>query len=241
MKIIHAGIIAAGHGSRLSKKFPGTPKPLIPVAGRPMLHWITRGLKSAGIESAIILLNSRGDAVRRALEREPGGLRWTFLQADTQSSFDSFRLVAGVLAEKSAGFCVSTVDAIVPPADAALFLRRALRAGPGGRSPDAALALTGFVEDEKPLWADVDKNGAVTGLGERAARRDAVTCGLYALSARAAKALPGEGAYARLRDFWSDIIDKGGFVRGVRLADTVDVDRPEDIPAAEKVTRCFDA
>ena len=35
---MNAGIIAAGHGSRLRGLGAGVPKPLFPVAGRPLIH-----------------------------------------------------------------------------------------------------------------------------------------------------------------------------------------------------------
>ena len=41
------------------------------------------------------------------------------------------------------------------------------------------------MEDEKPLWAATDPSGRVTAFGDAASRKDAVTCGLYALTAGA--------------------------------------------------------
>ena len=240
MRIRRAGIIAAGLGSRLAHIHPGLPKPMIPVSGKPLLYWIAACLRNAGFESVTILLNSNGDDARAYAQKHIKDLSWSFLRADTDSSFDSFRLVAEALAQSPEPFCISTVDALIPPAETARFAENALRAFDNQKKPDAALALTRFVEDEKPLWADTDDNGQISALGERARRKDAVTCGLYALSRETALELPPQGTFARLRDFWSDIISRGKRVRGVLLADTVDVDRPEDIPAAEKVISCFD-
>ena len=239
-----AGIIAAGEGSRLGKSHPGLPKPLVPVAGRPLVHWVASSLRAAGVRHLWVLLNSRGDAVRSALRRSAEGMRVRFLRRDTASSWESFRLVSRVLAREAPRFLVSTVDAIVPPADARRFAGESFArwgSAGGGSIPAAALGLTRFVDDEKPLWADFDASGRVRGLGEDAARKRAVTCGLYALSAGAAGKLPGARRHGRLRDFWIDLVRSGAAVRGVMLSKTVDVDRPEDIPAAERVIRCFDA
>ena len=239
-----AGIIAAGEGSRLRKGYPGLPKPLVPVAGRPLVHWVAASLRAAGIRHLLVLLNSRGDAVRSALRRSAGGMRVRFLRRDTASSWESFRLVSRALAREAPRFLVSTVDAIAPPADARRFAEESCapwRSGGVGKSPVAALALTRFVDDEKPLWADIDASGRVLSLGGDAVRRRAVTCGLYALSAAAAGKLPGARRHGRLRDYWIDLVRSGAAVRGVMLSKTVDVDRPEDIAAAERVIRCFDA
>lgn len=230
-----AGVIAAGLGERLAGSHPGVPKPLVPVAGRPLVHWVVSGLLAAGAERLVVLFNSRGDATRGSLARAFPAARFEFLRADTPSSFESFKLVAGTLAAAEERFLMSTVDALVPPAEAARFAREALAAP----EPDAAVALTRFVEDEDPLWAERGPDGLVTAFGAAVRRRETVTCGLYALTRRAALGLPPSAA--RLRDYWTGLAAAGRPVRGVLLSDTVDVDRAEDIPAAERLTKCFPA
>ncbi|TBR21494.1 hypothetical protein EPO15_10255 [bacterium] len=227
-----AGVIAAGLGQRLKDSHPGVPKPLVPVAGRPLAHWVVSGLLAAGVERVTVLLNSRGDAAREALERGFPG-RVAFLRADPPTSFDSFRLVAAHLARTETAFLMSTVDALVPPAEVRRFAAAALSPFPDGAVPEAAVALTRYIDDEKPLWTATDPTGRVSAFGDAVVRRDAVTCGLYALTAGAAATLPPTAA--RLRDWWSSLPAAGRPVRGVLLSDTVDVDRPEDLPAAERL------
>ena len=50
---IAAGIIAAGEGSRLSQA--AAIKPLIPVARRPLIHWIVDALRYAGCQQLTVL------------------------------------------------------------------------------------------------------------------------------------------------------------------------------------------
>lgn len=236
-----AGIIAAGLGSRLKPHNPGLPKPLVRVAGKPLVHWVVSSLQSAGVDSITILLNTSGDTVRKYLEEVFSGIQWRFLRKDTASSWESFRLVSRKLSESEEKFLISTVDALIPPASMAHFAHQAFKPCGGKNSPSAAMALTRFVEDEKPLWADTDASGRITDLGECASQRTAVTCGLYALSSSLTAAMPAASKYGRLRDYWGGLINNGQPVRGVLLKDTVDVDRPEDLPAAEKVITCFGA
>lgn len=231
-----AGIIAAGLGSRLKPHSPGLPKPLVRVAGKPLVYWVVSGLRDAGAGSITILLNTSGDPVRTYLEDVFADIKWCFLCKNTASSWESFRLVSKNLAESQTKFLVSTVDALIPPTSIAHFVQQAFE-----QKAAAAMALTRFVEDEKPLWADTDTSGRITALGEHASRRSAVTCGLYALSSSLAAAMPAASKYGRLRDYWSGLINDGQSVRGVLLKDSVDVDRPEDLPAAEKVITCFGA
>ena len=223
-----AGMIAAGEGSRLSRSHPGVIKPLVPVAGRPLSHWIVGTLRAAGAGKLAVLTNSRGRELPQSLSAAFPGFVFDFLTADTASSYESFRLVSRRLAETEEEFLISTVDALVPAGDVARFWAecRAARA-------DAGLALTAHVDDEKPLWADVDETGLVSAVGEDARTRRFVTCGLYFMSRAAAERLPESSTHARLRDFWRALVASGARVVGPTLSKTLDVDRPEDVVAAE--------
>lgn len=223
---MRAAIIAAGQGSRLAAA--GAIKPLVAVAGKPLIHWVVDGLRSAGCRELTVLTNSRGGAVPPSLTAAFPAMKFDFMTADTASSFESFRLVSLRLAETEEDFLISTVDALIKPEDVARFIKECLAA-----RTDAGLALTRHVDDEKPLWADVDEQGRVTAIGDDAADRRAVTCGLYYVTRAAARRLPDAAAHPRLRDFWAGLVAGGARVAGVTLSKSLDVDRPEDLAAAE--------
>ncbi|MEK7388677.1 MAG: NDP-sugar synthase [Elusimicrobiota bacterium] len=224
-----AGIIAAGHGSRMAEKHPRTVKPLIPVAGRPLAHWVVGSLDAAGMQSLTLLTNSRGTAVPASLARSFPNLRFDFLCADTASSFESFRLVAKNLAQKDDSFLISTVDALIAAEDIKRFWNECR-----ARNAQAGLALTRFVDDEKPLWADRDETGFITAVGDLSRTRLTVTCGLYFMTRAAAERLPAAQTHGRLRDFWADLVATRARVFGVELSRTLDVDRPQDLATAEE-------
>ena len=220
-----AGIIAAGHGWRLAQSHPDQVKPLVPVAGRPLCHWVAASLQQAGAKEISLLHNSQGRAIRESLKMAFPAVRWTFLQADTASSWESFRLVSRMLASTDPYFLVSTADTIAAPDDVAEFVR-SCRTQPG-------LALTSFVDDEKPLWADLVENGMITAIGDGSTQRKFVTAGLYHMTAAVAEAMPPAAAHDSLRKYWGGLLAGGTSIAGFALSKTIDVDRPEDIAQAE--------
>lgn len=222
-----AAIIAAGEGSRLLKSHPGQIKPMILIAAKPLIYWVVVGLRSSGCKDIVVLTNTRGDAVGPYLSAAFPDVNFDFVTADTASSFESFRLVSLRLAKTEEAFVVSTVDALIRPDDVARFMNECRAA-----KATAGLALTSHVDDEKPLWADVD-GARVTALGDDAKRKDAVTCGLYYMTRKAATALPQPDRHSRLRNFWQALVASGETVMGITLSKSLDVDRPEDLAAAE--------
>ena len=220
------GIIAAGNGSRLKSSHPGTIKPLVPINNLPLCHWIAGSLQEAGLADFTVLFNSQGRPAQDYLRRTFPGPRWTFLERDTSSSWESFRVVAATLAKSAEDFLISTIDALIPPSEIRRFLDEARRI-----AAPVALALTSFVDDENPLWADLE-NDRVTALGAGAHRKTHATCGLYYLTTEAVRTLPPAKAHGSLREYLSTLVSAGR-TAGIVLSKTLDVDRPEDVRQAE--------
>ena len=53
-KIKKAMVLAAGYGTRLKPLTDRVPKPLVPVAGKPMIQYALDRLQACGIEEVII-------------------------------------------------------------------------------------------------------------------------------------------------------------------------------------------
>jgi NDP-sugar pyrophosphorylase family protein len=65
--IRRAMVLAAGRGTRLAPLTDHLPKPLMPVAGRPMLAHILEFLRSGGIDEVVINLHHLGDLIEAAI------------------------------------------------------------------------------------------------------------------------------------------------------------------------------
>jgi MurNAc alpha-1-phosphate uridylyltransferase len=60
-------ILAAGRGERLRPLTLTTPKPLLPVRGRPLIAWHLAALARAGVREVVINLSWLGERIRAAL------------------------------------------------------------------------------------------------------------------------------------------------------------------------------
>ncbi len=61
-----AVIVAAGRGRRLMPLTADTPKPLLTVDGTPIIEYLLRGLKWAGVTDVIVVVRYLGDRIRAA-------------------------------------------------------------------------------------------------------------------------------------------------------------------------------
>jgi MurNAc alpha-1-phosphate uridylyltransferase len=64
---MRAMILAAGRGERMRPLTDHTPKPLLPVAGKPMIHYHIEALAAAGVRGIVINLAWLGQKIRAAL------------------------------------------------------------------------------------------------------------------------------------------------------------------------------
>jgi NDP-sugar pyrophosphorylase family protein len=71
-------ILAAGKGTRLRPLTDSTPKPLIEVAGEPMIAFPLQLLRDAGIREVVINLHHLGEQIRERLGDNAYGLRITY-------------------------------------------------------------------------------------------------------------------------------------------------------------------
>jgi NDP-sugar pyrophosphorylase family protein len=223
-EIRRGGIIAAGTGSRLRAAGIALPKPMVVVAGHPMLHHVINNFRTASIERLSIIFNEDCGACVTWLDAHTDDIDIDLVVKTTPTSFASFQIVADRLAGARA--VISTVDAWIPNQGFKHFVAAA-----SALPADAmVLAVTDRVDDEKPLWVDLDPgSGRVQALGGDAG--GFVTAGLYALPAD--PAFPEGVAFARLRDYLRWFVESGRPVYGILVPDVVDVDRTVDIAAAE--------
>ncbi len=72
MSVRRSGVVlAAGYGSRLREAERGPLKPLVEVAGVPLIFRALRGLVQAGAEQLVVVVGFRGEELTRAIQAGP--------------------------------------------------------------------------------------------------------------------------------------------------------------------------
>jgi len=226
---IKGGIIAAGLGERFQNRGVATPKALLSVAGQTLLERTLAQFCEAGIRDLTLIFNeTHGPLCIRFIEEHFPDLKPDIIVKTTKSSFESF---CEVSARIGAGpLLMTTIDSIYHPATLSKLLRRVETFPPGA----TVLGLTSFIDDEKPLYAQVAADWKIRSLGET--RSAWVTSGVYWFPDRP-RGL--DKSYPALRGFLADLIQRGLPVYGFDLGHSVDVDRPEDLTAAEAFVSSF--
>lgn len=233
---MRAGVFAAGLGSRLQSGASRRPKALATVGGRPLIDRVLAEIADAGASEVVVIVNEHSTSVRdHAARTSPLPIRW--IVETTPSSMHSFLRVLEELASSGdrGPFLMSTVDTVVATGTFRQFAMRAQREAPA----DVVLALTSLVDDENPLRVAVDSDSSecspVTAIGHG----PLVTAGYYLV--RPAILREAERCRAQqvsaLRSFFRHLFDNGYRLSGIQMADSVDVDRPADIAAAERLLR----
>ncbi len=221
---MHYGIIAAGEGSRLVQEGVALPKPLVGLNGEPMIGRLINIFLDNNAESVSVIVNEQMTEVREYLERLaptlPVPLR--LVVKSTPSSMHSFHELSRVM-EGDGRFVLTTVDTIFRPGEFSRYVAAFEAAGP---ELDGMMPATSFIDDEKPLYIDTDKEGFVTRL---------VSGGIYGLTQKAFKVLDRcmERGVSRMRNFQREMLVSGLRLKAYEFDKIVDVDHAGDIATAE--------
>jgi NDP-sugar pyrophosphorylase family protein len=224
-----AGIIAAGLGERMARGGIKTPKPLVRIAGKPLISRIISVAARLGASSIACIVNAENMAVAGYLKEGSWPLPLDVIVRTTPNSMESLFALAPLLSDEP--FILFTVDVVASYDTMQDFLDRARRLDNGC----GALALTGFIDDEKPLWVSTNETGRIMAIGNQAKGSRYITAGFYYFSPEIfdlASSASGNGLKA-LRQFLGLLIDSGYPLYGIPVSKTLDVDLPEDIAKAE--------
>ncbi|MBR5685780.1 MAG: NTP transferase domain-containing protein [Muribaculaceae bacterium] len=223
-------IIAAGEGSRLAQEGVAKPKPLVELQGEPMIGRLISIMLRCNAESISIIVNERMTEVREYLESLDLPVPLNLVVKSTPSSMHSLWHLSHVIPQGK--FCLTTVDTIFREED----FKGYIDAFETDEEHDGMWAVTPFVDDEKPLWVDVDEQMTITAFRDK--RWDGaryVSGGVYAMTDKAFAVLDEciEQGVSRMRNFQRALVKAGLHLQAYSIDKIVDVDHAGDIATAE--------
>ncbi len=231
-------IIAAGEGSRLAQEGMSLPKPLVALNGEPMIKRLIRIFRENQAEAIVIIVNELHPQTERyvrelaAKPEEFGAIR--LVVKSTPSSMHSFYELSPYLGDSP--FCLTTVDTVFREDEFARYIHD-FRAS----DCDGMMAVTDYIDDEKPLYVQTDDEMTITGFYDTQEDCRFISGGIYCLRPTALRTLHrcmSEGQ-ARMRNFQRGLVADGFRLQARLFSKILDVDHLEDVAKAEAFLNSF--
>lgn len=223
-------IISAGEGSRLAQEGVSYPKPLVPLNGTPIIERLIKIFSSHNAESISIIINSRQPETLKLLEELCKEYPIYIVVKDTPGSMHSLYELSPLL--RGGKFCLTTVDTIFREEDFEEYI--AAFTNDGG---DGTMAVTPYIDDEKPLYVSTNEALDITGFHDtQQADSQYISGGIYGLNEKALDTLEHcmkEGK-TRMRSFQRALIADGLKLKAYPMAKIIDIDHASDIQKAEQ-------
>ena len=224
-------IISAGEGSRLAQEGVALPKPLVEMNGKAMIDRLIHIFAQNGAKEVVIIINNEVEQTKAYMEslQHRAEVPIRLVVKTTPSSMHSFYELSRYL--KDDKFCLTTVDTIFREEEFAKYIQ-AFEAS----DKDGMMAVTDFIDDEKPLYISTDEALKITGFHDtmpEACRF--ISGGIYCLTPKAIDTLEKcmEQGMSRMRNFQRQLVADGLDLMAYPFTKILDVDHASDIAKAE--------
>ncbi|MBR6198478.1 MAG: NTP transferase domain-containing protein [Bacteroidaceae bacterium] len=235
-------ILAAGEGSRLAQEGVELPKPLVKINGEAMIDRLIRIFKDNGAEEIVIITNNLTPLTQnhlRDLQTKDESIK--LIVKTTPSSMHSFYELKPLIGNGK--FCLTTVDTIFREKEFGEYID-AFKAYEG----DGMMAVTDYIDDEKPLYISTDAEMNITGFHDSLENFAAsepgkdgksvckyISGGIYCLNEKAFTTLDKciNSGMSRMRNFQRQLVFDGLKLKAYQLSKILDVDHASDIKKAE--------
>ncbi len=227
-------ILAAGLGTRLRPLTDRLPKPLLPIAGRPMIEYTLAWIASAGIRHVMINVHHKGDLIRDALgDGERFGLKISYSEEPViLGTGGGLKQVEPFFADGP--FLVINADILTAVDPNAIirfhFARRPLATLAVRRDPEVAAYGALGVDHESRIRRFL-------GRGQRSSAplEDVMFTGIHVLDPRIFDDLPTAGTFSPITDAYTAIVERGDPLMGYLTdAPWIDIGTPDRYRQAEQ-------
>lgn len=223
-------IIAAGEGSRLACEGITQPKPLVTLCNTPLIERLIKIFATKNAESINIVINSKQPATVELLKALQKEYPINIVIKDTPSSMHSLYALSQHL--RGGKFCLTTVDTVFNETEFSMYIDSFEQS-----TADCIMAVTEYIDDEKPLYIDVDNSMNIVAFMDNTPNNPRyISGGIYGLSEKALDTLEHcivAGQY-RMRNFQRALIAEGLTVKAYPFGKIIDIDHAEDLKKAEE-------
>lgn len=224
-------ILAAGKGSRLSQEGILPPKPLVQINGITLIDRLIHIFTENKAEEIIVITNREAEETWKHLENIQKSMEipLKLIIKTTPSSMHSFHALSHYLQEGH--FCLTTVDTIFCEQEFNRFIETFEKS-----KEDGLMAVTDYIDDEKPLYIATNEQLDITGFYDEA-RPDTkyISGGIYGLTPKAIGTLNRciEQGMSRMRNFQRQLVTDGFKLKAYPFSKILDIDHASDITKAE--------
>ena len=223
-------IIAAGEGSRLASEGVKAPKPLIEIQGVPLIERLVRIFARQGADSINISVNEQQPETLAHIRELQKLFPINVVVKSTPSSMHSLHALSHLL--RGDKFCLTTVDTLFREEEFAEYIKY-FKESDG----DGIMAVTDYIDDEKPLYVDTDSQLDITAFCDKPTENSRyISGGIYGLTPKALDILDecmAEGI-ERMRNFQRRLVGSGMRLKAYPFTKIIDIDHAEDIEKAER-------
>lgn len=235
--VMKFAIIAAGEGSRLAAEGVNSPKPLVEICGEALVDRLLRIFCRCGASEFVVICNpDRPEVERHLRDIMRNGLNGVLTPlklnvARTDSSMHSFFEISQHLTGEP--FVLTTVDTIFREEEFVAYVEAFRNAIAHGA--DAMMGVTSYVDDEKPLYVDVDNDGFITGFYDDSCDCPHVSAGIYGLTPSCIETLVKcvANGESRMRNFQRALVREHKVLCAYSFGKVIDIDHASDIADAE--------
>jgi D-glycero-alpha-D-manno-heptose 1-phosphate guanylyltransferase len=226
MQATSAILLAGGAGTRIRELYPDTPKPLVPVAGRPFLDWVCRYWASQGVNRIVLSLGYRADVAERYLAaRQWSGLTVEAVREEQPlGTGGAIRFAAGRAGDP---FVVANADSLVV---ADLSGAAALLADP---TLDGVVVGVRVEDTARYGSLDISGDGRLLGFREKRPGRGWINGGVYFLRQRLLPLFPAASPLSMESDVFPALLAAGARLGVLPVeAPFLDIGTPESLGQA---------
>ncbi|MAT59790.1 MAG: nucleoside-diphosphate-sugar pyrophosphorylase [Ignavibacteriae bacterium] len=227
---MNLAIIGAGESSRLKEEGLNVPKHLVTINDEYLIDRIIRIGYENGFQKVYCIINTKEKELKKHLLEDNFKIPVKLIVKDTESSMHSLFALSPHLTKEP--FCLATTDSVFLENEFTDFINYCI----SNQDADGTLAVTQFIDDEKPLCVDLDNQNNITKFSDVKDGFIWATGGIYYFS-------PGifdeiepalEIGTIRLRNFLRLLIDNDYKLKAFPFSKIIDVDHISDIKIAEE-------